>query len=210
MPLIVQKEIEAPMFGVKDWQAEDYKTAIEFELDGAKTSIYLVGDKYGKATPRKVQMAMGLLFAIRSDNPAERILRSLRARGKATAEAGVWIHNLYLKTISRFDSLLRVHGGVRNLFDYGDKSLSSFYSSSALTWKKVHWSTDGEHFQVFEPFIPKGRGRRFACSRASRSSLRRSGDACNSMWAESRCRRLTSWRCTGFGRKCIRAKKENQ
>jgi hypothetical protein len=160
--LIVQREVEAPMFGFRNWRAEDYKKPIEFQLQGAKTRIRLVEDIIGKADPRELRIATRLLFAIRSENPPERILQSVKARGKATAEAAVWIHKLYLETMSRFESLLRVYGGVRNLFEFRDRSLGSFYSSLGLGRREVRWSTDGENFHLFEPFIPKGRRQRGA------------------------------------------------
>jgi hypothetical protein len=162
--LIVQKRIEAPMFGFRKWQSADYEKPIEFGLDGAKTRLYLVEDEFMKDKPKEVQIAMKLLFEIWSEDPPERILRSIKARGKATTEAAVWIHNFYAATMTKFEALLRVYGGIRNLHDYRDRGFNAFFSGgySILDRNKVRWSTDKHHFEVFEPVLPKGSRQRHA------------------------------------------------
>lgn len=157
MTLLVQKEVEAPMFGYRHWQEADYEKPLEFHLDGVDTRLYLAPEPFNRDKPRMVRLAMDLLFEILCDDPPERIIQSLRARGKATAYAAAWIHSLYVSTMSRFEALLRVYGGIRNLHDYRDRSLNAFFTTR---WpddsKRVKWSTDNNKFQVFDPVLSKG------------------------------------------------------
>jgi hypothetical protein len=67
--LIIQKQIEAPMFGLRNWQAADYKKPIEFHLEGAKTRIRLVEESHVKTEPEQLQIAMNLWFSIRTGDP---------------------------------------------------------------------------------------------------------------------------------------------
>jgi len=154
--LTIRKWLHSPTFGTWKWAEGDYAVPLAFQLEGARTQVYVEKETNLRTNP--LQITMRLEFLVIFENPPKENLDALKSSGAKSTRFAQQIYDYFSQTMSRFEALLIVFGGVRNLLSMGLPSIQSFFD--ARGWREeVTWQIDGSKPQIFRPKLNQPRGK---------------------------------------------------
>jgi hypothetical protein len=132
--LVIKKRFTATTFGTWKWKKDDYTVPLSFQLDGARSQIYVKEDRF-RDDP--LQIVLHLVFVLIFEGAPKDYLQALRSRGKKSIQFAHRVYDYFVETLSRFEAVLRVSGKVRNLIPMGVPTIHSFYESGGLNGGEV-------------------------------------------------------------------------
>jgi len=148
--LIIHKLLDYySAFGLWKWSKEDHLRPLNFQLDGARSKIFV---EENRTQDHPIQIVLNLKFnLIFEDAPKEYII-ALKSRGDKATKFAYRIYNYFVDTISRFEKILRVFGKVRNLTSVSVPSIYDFYNYKGISWhNNVTWQIENHTPQKFQP-----------------------------------------------------------
>ena len=150
--LIIRKRLNSPTFGTWKWNKTNYERPLTFQLDGARSQIFIEENSIGN---RPLQITMNLQFVLIFEGAPSGYIVALKSRGAKSTKFAERIYDYFLETLSRFEGVLRVSGKVRHLMSLGIPSIHGFYDPRGVVWcEGVTWQIDGEEPKEFHPKLP--------------------------------------------------------
>jgi hypothetical protein len=149
--LIIKKRIDTLSFGVWKWEKSDHAIPLSFQLDGARSQIYVEEETRHR---NFLEMTMYLQFVLIFENAPHSYIAALKSRGEKSTQFARRIYDYFIETLTRFEALLRVSGKVRNLMSMGIPSIQGFFGVRGYGWREqVTWQLDDQVPQEFSPKI---------------------------------------------------------
>lgn len=156
--LIIRKRLNSLTFGVWKWREEDHARPLTFQLDGARSQVYV---EEHRIRDDPLEIVMYLQFVLIFQAAPREYIVALKSRGGRSTQFAYRIYDYFRETISRLEGVLRVSGKVRNLMSTGIPSIHRFYDARGFGWgEEVTWRIDDQQPQEFRSKLgdqPRGR-----------------------------------------------------